>query len=88
MSQVSNLPVNSAGLFSYFSIKTYVEGTHWKHSNETLPMSSNNIYIRRHKLINFLLLLTMQIGIIALDKDWKQLGIYQPLFGLIGYFKF
>ena len=25
---------------------------------------------------------------IALDKDWKQLGIYPPLFGLIGYFKF
>ena len=26
--------------------------------------------------------------IIAPDKDWKQLGIYPPLFGLIGYFKF
>ena len=25
---------------------------------------------------------------IAPDKDWKQLGIYPPLFGLIGYFKF
>ena len=24
---------------------------------------------------------------IAPDKDWKQLGIYLPLFGLIGYFK-
>ena len=24
----------------------------------------------------------------APDKDWKQLGIYPPLFGLIGYFKF
>ena len=24
---------------------------------------------------------------IAPDKDWKQLGIYPPLFGLIGYFK-
>ena len=22
------------------------------------------------------------------DKDWRQLGIYPPLFGLIGYFKF
>ena len=27
-------------------------------------------------------------GIIAPDKDWMQLGIYPPLFGLIGYFKF
>ena len=26
--------------------------------------------------------------IIALDKDGKQLGIYSPLFLLIGYFKF
>ena len=25
---------------------------------------------------------------IAPDKDWRQLGIYPPLFGLIGYFKF
>ena len=25
---------------------------------------------------------------IAPDKDLKQLGIYPPLFGLIGYFKF
>ena len=25
---------------------------------------------------------------IAPDKDWKQLGIYPPLFGFIGYFKF
>ena len=25
---------------------------------------------------------------IAPDKDWRQLGIYLPLFGLIGYFKF
>ena len=24
---------------------------------------------------------------IAQDKDWGQLGIYPPLFGLIGYFK-
>ena len=24
---------------------------------------------------------------IAPDKDWRQLGIYPPLFGLIGYFK-
>ena len=24
---------------------------------------------------------------IAPDKDWGQLGIYPPLFGLIGYFK-
>ena len=24
---------------------------------------------------------------IAPDKDWKQLGIYPPRFGLIGYFK-
>ena len=24
---------------------------------------------------------------IARDKDWMQLGIYPPLFGLIGYFK-
>ena len=27
-------------------------------------------------------------SIIAPDKDWRQLGIYPPLFGLIGYFKF
>ena len=25
---------------------------------------------------------------IAPDKDWRQLGIYPPLFDLIGYFKF
>ena len=25
--------------------------------------------------------------IIAADKDWRQLGIYPPLFDLIGYFK-
>ena len=25
---------------------------------------------------------------IAPDKDWKHFGIYPPLFGLIGYFKF
>ena len=25
---------------------------------------------------------------IAPDKDWRQMGIYPPLFGLIGYFKF
>ena len=25
---------------------------------------------------------------IAPDKDWRQLGIYPPLFGLNGYFKF
>ena len=24
---------------------------------------------------------------IAPDKDWRQLGIYPPLFDLIGYFK-
>ena len=24
---------------------------------------------------------------IAPDKDWRQLGIYPPLFGLIGYLK-
>ena len=24
----------------------------------------------------------------ALDKDWRQLGIYPPLFGLIGYSNF
>ena len=24
---------------------------------------------------------------IAPDKDWRQLGIYPPLYGLIGYFK-
>ena len=29
-----------------------------------------------------------QMLLIAPDKDWKQLGIYPPLFGLIGYFKF
>ena len=28
------------------------------------------------------------IVIVAPDKDWRQLGIYPPLFGLIGYFKF
>ena len=27
-------------------------------------------------------------GSIAPDKDWRQLGIYPPLFDLIGYFKF
>ena len=26
--------------------------------------------------------------IIAPDKDWRQMGIYPPLFDLIGYFKF
>ena len=25
---------------------------------------------------------------IAPDKDWRQLGIYPPLFGLLGYLKF
>ena len=25
---------------------------------------------------------------IAPDKDWRRLGIYLPLFGFIGYFKF
>ena len=25
---------------------------------------------------------------IAPDKNWRQLGIYPPLFGFIGYFKF
>ena len=29
----------------------------------------------------------LHIDVIAPDKDWKQLGIYPPLFGLIGYFK-
>ena len=27
------------------------------------------------------------VSAIAPDKDWKQLGIYPPLFGLTGYFK-
>ena len=27
-------------------------------------------------------------GIIAPDKNWRQLGICPPLFGLMGYFKF
>ena len=31
---------------------------------------------------------TQKNYLIAPDKDWKQLGIYPPLFGLIGYFKF
>ena len=31
---------------------------------------------------------TFHLGLIAPDKDWKQLGIYPLLFGLIGYFKF
>ena len=30
----------------------------------------------------------MATPVIAPDKDWRQLGIYPPLFGLIGYFKF
>ena len=31
---------------------------------------------------------TYVVGTIAPDKDWRQLGIYPPLFDLIGYFKF
>ena len=31
------------GFFSYFSIKTYVVGTHWKRLVEALPMSTHNI---------------------------------------------
>ena len=30
----------------------------------------------------------LALFIIAPDKDWRQLGIYPPLFDLIGYFKF
>ena len=30
----------------------------------------------------------LKMDAIAPDKDWRQLGIYPPLFGLIGYFKF
>ena len=30
---------------------------------------------------------TRKWQLIAPDKDWKQLGIYPPLFGLIGHFK-
>ena len=26
------------------------------------------------------------VNVIAPDKDWRQLGIYPPLFDLIGYF--
>ena len=36
--------------------------------------------ILQHRLVN-------DTGGIAPDKDWRQLGIYPPLFGLIGYFK-
>ena len=35
---------------------------------------------------NFLKYRTKQA--IAPDKDWKQLGVYPPLFGLLGLFKF
>ena len=47
--------------------------------------------------LNFFCLLPVSVCIddyvmigsyIAPDKDWRQLGIYPPLFGLIGYFKF
>ena len=34
------------------------------------------------------LLVVFSADTMAPDKDWKQLGIYPPLFGLIGYFKF
>ena len=30
---------------------------------------------------------TYSIINIAPDKDWKQLGVYHPLFGLISHFK-
>ena len=30
----------------------------------------------------------IEVTVIAPDKDWKQLGIYPSLFGLIGNFKF
>ena len=33
-------------------------------------------------------IIPLAIVIIAPDKDWRQLGIYPPLFDLIGYFKF
>ena len=41
--------------FSYFSTKTYVVGTHWKHLNETLPMSTTtNVFIQKcEKYCNF-----------------------------------
>ena len=40
-----------------------------------------------HCLLSFKTTYSDRKYIIAPDKDWRQLGIYPPLFGLIGYFK-
>ena len=38
--------------------------------------------------VSFVLVLYIPVSSIAPDKDWRLLGIYPPLFGLIGYFNF
>ena len=44
----------------------------------------NHTHPESHAVFNLLL----NSMFIAPDKDWRQLGIYPPLFDLIGYFKF
>ena len=41
-----------------------------------------------YHLLSYFSIKTYVVGSIAPDKDWRQMGIYPPLFDLIGYFKF
>ena len=48
----------------------------------------NPLFWKHWKGTNTIRLLRQDLITIAPDKDWRQLGIYPPLFDLIGYFKF
>ena len=53
-----------------------------------ITIGNNAIEERLFKLISGHAPISVHLLLIAPDKDWRQMGIYPPLFDLIGYFKF
>ena len=69
-------------------VTNYLGPNHW----QKVISRQQKLTISRKELSKLLKILDLISDLkkenIAPDKDWRQLGIYPPLFDLIGYFKF
>ena len=72
------IPFQTNGIFhkAIQLSKSYTMGCRPVRGDNTQALASGLSYVQVDK------------HVIAPDKDWRQLGIYPPLFGLIVYFKF
>ena len=59
-----------------------------KSVGDDLSLKLNDIFYLNLTKMEIIHTFSSLPSVIAPDKDSRQLGIYPPLFGLIGYFKF